>query len=60
MIFIKATQLKNYEKYTPLILRLGLGFIWVYMGLVPKLLYVNPEKPGMPMALSMVKSSGIH
>lgn len=60
VIFINTTKLKNYEKYIPLILRLGLGFIWVYMGLVPKLLYVNPEKPGMPMALSMVKSSGIN
>ncbi len=34
---------KKYEKYIPLILRLGIGFLWIWMAVVPKIIFPKPR-----------------
>lgn len=36
-------QLLSKEKYIPLILRVIVGLLWVWMGIVPKLIYPEPR-----------------
>jgi len=34
---------KSYEKYIPLLLRVSIGFLWIWMAVVPKFIYPSPR-----------------